>query len=113
MNHHWQGHVNQPQQSHMSQSHPSQNQSQSRFNRFNGHHREDHEPSQSPAIQAPMGLDPPGVYQKAFSEVPIQNSKSFHYQSGLVPNGPGPGGLGGTVGTGSVQYGMDSGGARY
>lgn len=56
---------------------------------------------QSPAIQAPMGLDPvQPIYQKAFSEVPIQNSKSFHY-------GGGPGSLAGTGPTGSVQYGMD------
>ena len=56
---------------------------------------------QSPAIQAPIGLDPvQPIYQKAFSEVPIQNSKSFHY-------GGGPGSLAGTGPTGSVQYGMD------
>ena len=56
---------------------------------------------QSPAIQAPIGLDPvQPIYQKAFSEVPIQNSKSFHY-------GAGPGSLAGTGPTGSVQYGMD------
>ena len=51
----------------------------------------------SPAIQAPMGLDPvQPIYQKAFSEVPIQNSKSFHYGGSLTGTGPG-----------SVQYGMD------
>jgi len=59
---------------------------------------------QSPAIQAPMGLDPvQPIYQKAFSEVPIQNSKSFHYGGAA---GGGPGSLAGT-GPGSVQYGMD------
>ena len=50
-----------------------------------------------------MGLDPvQPIYQKAFSEVPIQNSKSFHYGG----TGGGPGSLAGT-GPGSVQYGMD------
>ena len=51
-----------------------------------------------------MGLDPvQPIYQKAFSEVPIQNSKSFHYGGAA---GGGPGSLAGT-GPGSVQYGMD------
>lgn len=107
----WQNHNSQPGAQQQSQSHPSQlpqNQSQTRFNRFNqGHHAngrddQDHQ-SQSPAIQAPMGLDPvQPIYQKAFSEVPIQNSKSFHYGG----TGGGPGSLAGT-GPGSVQYGMD------
>ena len=44
-----------------------------------------------------MGLDPVAPYQKAFSEVPVQNSKSFHY--GTTPSGP--------LVSGSVQYGMD------
>ena len=48
-----------------------------------------------------MGLDPVAPYQKAFSEVPVQNSKSFHY--GTTPLSSGVNGLV----SGSVQYGMD------